>query len=82
MIRGKTEKSTVRKCQMKDLRNNHRELFDNLLDLENQDNLIGTIWNTQNGMSIHQMDSILEQESRQITISDYLLSLHMEKEGT
>lgn len=62
----------MRDCQLKYLRNNHRNLWDKLLELENKPNLIGNIWNMLTQTSIHDKEEQFMWEDRQVTIFDYL----------
>lgn len=64
-----------RDCQLRHLRKNHEVLWNNLLALENQPNLIGNIWNTLTQTSIHDKEEQFFWEDNQITIFDYARSL-------
>lgn len=55
---------------MRHLRNNHRDLWDKLLELENTPNLIGNKWNTLAQTSIHDKEEQFMWEDRQITVYD------------
>lgn len=59
-------------CQLRHLRKNHEVLWNNLLALENQPNLIGNIWNTLTQTSIHDKEEQFFWEDNQITMFDYL----------
>ena len=62
----------ARDCELRHLRNNHRDLWDKLLELENTPNLIGNIWNTLTQTSIHDKEEQFMWEDRQITIFEYM----------
>lgn len=62
----------MRPCQLKNIRNNHPELWKKLLELEEQENLIGQIWNTLKEVSIHGLEEQFSWEEAQMTIFDYL----------
>lgn len=57
-------------CELRHLRNNHKELWSKLLDLEETPNLIGNIWNTLTQTSIHDKEEQFVWEDRQITVYD------------
>lgn len=65
----------ARDCELRNLRNNHRDLWEKLLELENTPNLIGNIWNTLTQTSIHDKEEQFFWEDNQITIFDYARSL-------
>lgn len=65
----------ARDCELRHLRNNHRYLWDNLLELENTPNLIGNIWNTLTQTSIHDKEEQFFWEDNQINLFDYARSL-------
>lgn len=54
--------------QLKYLRENHRDLWNKLLELEEMPNLIGNIWNTLTKTSLHDMDKRFLIEDSQLTI--------------
>lgn len=58
--------------ELKHLRNNHNELWQDLLRLENIPDKIGDIWNTRNRTSIHMMEERLFWEEAQIKIFDFI----------
>ena len=60
----------ARDCELKHLRNNHKDLWDKLLELENTPNLIGNIWNTLTQTSIHDKEEQFMWEDRQVDIFD------------
>lgn len=62
----------MRDCQLRHLRNNHRDLWDKLLELENMPNLIGWRWNSLTQTSIHDKEEQFFWEDRQMTIFDFL----------
>ena len=62
----------ARDCELRHLRNNHRDLWDKLLELENTPNLIGNIWNTLTQTSIHDKEEQFMWEDRQMNIFDYM----------
>lgn len=62
----------ARDCELKHLRNNHNDLWNKLLELEETPNLIGNIWNTLTQTSIHDKEEQFMWEDRQITIFDYM----------
>lgn len=57
--------------ELRYLRDNHRDLWDKLLELEKIPNKIGYCWNTLTKTSITELDENFEWESRQMTIFDY-----------
>ena len=61
----------ARDCELKHLRNNHRDLWDKLLELENTPNLIGSKWNTLTKTSIHDKEEQFLWEDRQIYMFDF-----------
>ena len=58
--------------ELRNLRNEHPELWAELLRLENETDIIGEVWNTRNKTSIHSIEEILFWESRQMNIFDFL----------
>lgn len=62
----------ARDCALRYLRNNHRDLWDKLLELENIPNLIGNKWNTLTQTSIHDKEEQFMWEDRQMNIFDYI----------
>lgn len=65
----------ARDCELRHLRNNHRDLWDKLLELEETPNLIGNIWNTLTQTSIHDKEEQFFWEDNQINLFDYARSL-------
>lgn len=59
-------------AELKHLRNNHKELWNELLKLEETPDIIGDVWNTRNRTSIHKMEERLFWENMQMTVFDYL----------
>ena len=55
--------------ELKHLRSNYKELWDELLRLEEIPDIIGDMWNIQKRISIHQMDERLYWEDAQMTIA-------------
>ncbi len=62
----------ARDCELRHLRNNHRDLWNKLLELENTPNLIGNKWNTLTQTSIHDKEEQFMWEDRQMTIFDFI----------
>ena len=62
----------ARDHELRYLRNNHRGLWDKLLELENTPNLIGDKWNTLTQTRIQDKEEQFMWEDRQVTIFDYL----------
>lgn len=62
----------ARDGELRHLRNNYPELWQKLLDLENEPDLVGSIWNTLTKMSIHRKEEQFYWEDRQTTIYDYM----------
>ncbi len=65
----------ARDCELRHLRNNHRDLWDKLLELEEIPNLIGNKWNTLTQTSIHDKEEQFFWEDNQINLFDYARSL-------
>ena len=61
----------ARKTELKHLRENHRDLWDKLLSLEEEPNLIGRKWNMLTDTSIHDWEERFYWEERQMTIYDF-----------
>lgn len=59
-------------AELRHLRNNHRGLWDELLRLENEKDIIGDVWNTRNRTSIHEVEERFFWEDAQMTIYDFL----------
>lgn len=62
----------MRREQLKHLRKNHRDLWNKLLELENEPNLIGNKWNTLTNTSIHDWEERFFWEEQQMTIFDFM----------
>ena len=62
----------ARDCELRHLRNHHRDLWDKLLKMEEMPNLIGNIWNTLTKTSIHQKEEQFMWEDNQFTIFDFI----------
>lgn len=62
----------ARNDELRHLRNNHRNLWDKLLELENTPNLIGWRWNSLTQTSIHDKEEQFMWEDRQMNIFDYI----------
>ena len=65
----------ARYCELKHLRTNHKELWDKLLELERQPNLIGDKWNTLTGRTMAMNEEMFYWEDAQLTIFDVLEDL-------
>lgn len=57
----------ARKAELRNIRDNHPDLWKKLLDLEDIPNLIGKIWNSLEKKSIHMIEEQFLQEDAQIT---------------
>jgi len=62
----------ARYFELKHLRTHHRDLWDKLLGLEQQDNLVGYKWNTLTGRSMADNEEMFYWEDAQLTIFDLL----------
>ena len=62
----------ARDCELKHLRDNHSELWNKLLSLEDEENLAGPIWNTLTQTSLHDKEEQFYWEDRQISIFDFM----------
>lgn len=62
----------TRCAQLQYLRTNHRDLWDKLLALEDEPNLIGCKWNVLKDTSIHDWEERFYWEERQMTIYDFM----------
>lgn len=58
--------------QLRHLRNNHQELWNKLLELEDIPNKVGHCWNTLTKSSIHQKEQQFRYEEAQMSIFDFL----------
>lgn len=52
---------------LKYLRTSHKDLWNKLLELENESNLIGNKWNTLSNISIHDMERYFLDKEKQLT---------------
>ena len=57
---------------IKHLRTYHRDLWNKLLELENEPNLIGNMWNTLTKTRIHDWEERFFWEERQMDIFQFL----------
>lgn len=62
----------ARYAELKHLRTNHRDLWDKLLILEEESNLIGYKWNILTNTSIHDWEERFYWEEKQMTIFDFI----------
>ena len=62
----------ARDCELRHLRNNHPELWNKLLSLEDEENLAGPIWNTLTKTSLHDKEEQFYWEGQQMSIEDYM----------
>lgn len=62
----------ARYAELKHLRTNHRNLWNKLLELENEPNLIVDKWNTLTNTSIHDWEERIFWEEQQMTIFDFM----------
>lgn len=58
--------------ELSHIRNNHKELWDELLRLEETPDIIGDVWNVRNRTSIHEIEEKLFWQDAQMTVFDYL----------
>ncbi len=58
--------------ELRHLRKYHQELWGKLIDLENEKNLVGNIFNKLEKKSIHDIEEKLKWEDRQFTIFDFI----------
>ena len=59
-------------AELRHLRECHPDLWNKLLDLENQPDTIGKIYNTLKRVSLQELDEKFYWEDKQITIFDFL----------
>ena len=62
----------MRYAQLKHLRTYHRDLWQKLLELENEPDLIGNMWNTLTKTRIHDWEERFFWEERQMNIFDFM----------
>ncbi|MFR8342250.1 MAG: hypothetical protein ACLVA6_08225 [Dorea sp.] len=58
--------------ELKHLRSNHRELWERIIDLENEKDIVGDVWDTRKRRSIKEIEEKMFWEEQQMTIFDYL----------
>lgn len=58
--------------ELRQLRTHHKDLWDKLLKMEKEPDLIGYRWNTLKGVSIHDKEEYFFWEEQQMDIFDYL----------
>ena len=62
----------ARHAELKHLRTNHPDLWQKLLNLENEPDLIGNMWNTLTKTSIHDWEERFFWEEQQMSIFDFM----------
>ena len=62
----------ARYAELKNLRTNHPDLWNKLLELENEPDLIGNMWNTLTKTQIHDWEERFYWEERQMNIFDFM----------
>ena len=62
----------ARRAQLKNLRTNHKDLWEKLLALENEPNLISRKWNGLTNTSIHDWEERFYWEEQQMNIFDFI----------
>lgn len=62
----------MRETQLRNLRTNHPDLWNKLLELENEPDLIGNMWNMLTKTRIHDWEERFFWEEQQMDIFDYL----------
>ena len=62
----------ARDCQLRHIYENHINLWNRLLDMEEQPNLVGNMWNTLTKTRIHDKDEQFRLEDAQTTIFDFI----------
>lgn len=62
----------MRYTQLKHLRTHHRDLWDKLLELEDEADLIGNMWNTLTKTRIHDWEERFYWEERQMNIFNFI----------
>lgn len=60
------------KCELRNLWKNHKELWNELVRLEDEENIIGDKFDTRGGKSIKEWEEIFKQEAAQMTIFDFI----------
>lgn len=67
----------ARKREMQHLRKHHKELWNKLLELENETNLIGNVWNILSKVSIHDLErEFAKKETTKLRLIKYLENKH------
>lgn len=56
---------------MRTLRENHSDLWKELLKLEREPDKVGNIWNTRSKISVTEIEEMFYWESQQMRISDF-----------
>lgn len=59
-------------CELRYLRDNHKDLWNKLLELEETPNIIGNKWNILTQTSIHDKEEQFKWEDNQMTIFDFI----------
>lgn len=62
----------ARYAELKHLRTHHRDLWNKLLELEDEPDLIGNMWNTLTKTRIHDWEERFYWEERQMNIFDFM----------
>ena len=62
----------ARDGELRHLYDNHKDLWEYLLNLEDVPNKVGNIWNTLTKTSIHDKDEQFRLEDAQMTIFDFI----------
>lgn len=62
----------ARYAELKHLRTNHPDLWNKLLELENEPDLIGNMWNILTKTRIHDWEERFYWEERQMNIFDFM----------
>lgn len=62
----------ARYFKLKHLRTHHKDLWDRLLNLEKEPDLVGKIWNTAQGRSMADNEEMFYWEEAQMTVFDFL----------
>lgn len=60
------------KNQLRHLRKNHPDLWNRLIELEEEENIAGEIWDTRSGISMKDNERMFAQEELQLTIFDFI----------
>lgn len=62
----------AREGELKFLRKNHPELWKRLLTLEEEQEIVGDVWDTRKRRSIKEVEENYKYEEAQMTIFDFL----------